>query len=139
MELSDNGARLVAKHEGLELEVYLDTKGIPTIGIGHRILPGEDFTGGITEAQAYELFRADAAEAIEAINQLVKVPLTQNQFDALVDFVFNIGQGHFAKSTLLHCLNASLYAAAAEQFEQWNIPAVIISRREDERALFETA
>ena len=142
MELSDDGCRFIARHEGIRLKVYPDTAGKPTIGIGHLIRPGEDFSAGITEAQAFDLFRADAAEAVAAVNRLVTVPLNQHQFDSLVDFTFNEGQIHLARSTLLRCLNAGHYEAAKAQMDEWVFSggkktAGLVTRRDDDQALFD--
>lgn len=87
------------------------------------------------------LLRADLGTAEAAVNRLVTVPLTQNQFDALVSLVFNIGEGNFSKSTLLRRLNAGEREAAAGQFGRWNKSkgvelAGLTKRRAAERELF---
>lgn len=97
MKLSDAGLAQIAHNEGLRLTLYFDHKGW-SIGHGHLCTPAEviKFKNGITPAQADELLRTDAANAENNVNRMVKVPLTQAQFDALVDFAYNEGAGNFA-------------------------------------------
>jgi len=110
---------IIKKHEGLRLEAYLPTKNdVWTIGYGHTHTTKQGMV--ITEAQAEALLRKDVAWVEKAINRLVVVPLTQNQFDALASLVFNIGEGGFSTSTLLRLLNSGDYAGAANQFHRWN-------------------
>jgi lysozyme len=95
----------------------------------------------ITQAQADAWLREDLAKAAACVNANVKVPLTQNQFDALTDFCFNVGVGNFIASTLLRLLNAGNYAGAATQFDRWNLAAGrvlpgLVKRRLAERQLF---
>lgn len=135
------GIALVKEFEGLKLKSYKDVVGKWTIGYGHLILPGEVFTTPITEKQAEDILRKDLKVAEDAVNKLVKVPLTQNQFDALVSFTFNLGAGNLQSSTLLKMLNASNYAGAAQQFLRWNKAggkevAGLTRRRQAESKLF---
>ena len=134
MKLSENGAKVLILREGLRLKAYKDTKGIWTIGVGHT---GPEVVEGlvITKEKAHELFQKDVAWAEDAVN-LVKVPLTQNQFDALVSFVFNIGAGAWKRSTMLKMLNLGDYVGASKQFDRWVIPIEITSRRMSEKAQF---
>ncbi len=120
MQLSADGLALLKQSEGFEPTEYLDVAGLRTIGYGHRLLAGEHFPHGVNEAQASVVLRGDVAVAESAVAHLVRVPLTQGQFDALVDFVFNLGQGRLASSTLLKDLNAQQYAVAAEQLLSWD-------------------
>ena len=120
MELSSAGMELLMKSEGFRPRVYLDVAGYPTIGYGHRLVHPETFSQGITEAQAARLLAADLRETERAVERLVKVPLHQGQFDALVDFCYNLGPGRLAQSTLLERLNAGDYAAAAQQLLRWD-------------------
>jgi lysozyme len=119
MQLSAAGMDLLKRSEGFRGQVYLDVAGLPTIGYGHRLLDGESFPAGINEAQAEAMLSLDARAAELAVHRLVKVALTQGQFDALVDFVFNLGAGRLAESTLLKDLNAGRYDAA-EQLLRWD-------------------
>jgi lysozyme len=116
---SPAGVALLKQAEGLRLEPYKDQGGKLTIGYGHLIRPGESF-GKISQLQAEQLLISDLAVAEHAVNSLVRVSITQNQFDALVSFVFNVGSGNFGSSTLLKELNAGNYNDAANQLTQWN-------------------
>lgn len=115
-----------------------------TIGIGHTgSVDGKPVAPGmtITKEKSYALLDQDAATAARAVNKSVVVPLNQNQFDALVDFTFNLGVGNFQSSTLLKKLNARDYRGAAEEFPRWNkaggeVLAGLTKRRKAERSLF---
>ena len=141
MKLSDNGLSLLERREGVRLKPYLDAAGKPTIGYGHLILPGENFSAGISEAQARELLRVDTEKAQKAVRDAVSHPLNQNQFDALVSLAFNIGANAFRGSTLVKLLNQGYVAAAAEQILAWKYAGgkpVLLARRQAEKAQFET-
>jgi len=120
MNLSAKGLKLLKDSEGFRDRVYADVVGVRTIGYGHRIKPGEDFLGGINLTRGEALLAEDVAAAEAAVAHLVRVPLTQGQFDALVDFVFNLGMGRLASSTLLEYLNAGKYNPAAWQLLAWD-------------------
>lgn len=142
MKTSEYGKRFIKEKEGLRLEAYRCSGGILTIGYGHTagVVPGMI----INKIQAEKFFLEDLEQKAEAIiNRLVKVPLTQGQYDALVSFVFNLGAGNLMKSTLLRLLNAGDYAGAAEQFERWNksggkVTAGLVKRRAEEKQMFLT-
>ena len=123
MRLSAAGLELLKRSEGFRSSTYLDVNGFPTIGYGHRLLHPESLPDGIGEAQAVEILVSDVRDAENAIERLVKVPLAQGQFDALVDFCFNLGEGRLASSTLLKVLNGGRHGAAAEQLLRWDIAA----------------
>lgn len=131
---------IIKKHEGLRLEAYLPTPNdVWTIGYGHTHTTKQGMK--ITAGQAESLLRKDIAWVEKAVNKLVVVPLTQNQFDALASLVFNIGENGFANSTLLRLLNAGDYEGAANQFLRWNKQKGVAlkgltKRREEERKLF---
>lgn len=139
MTHSDDCTALVASFEGLRTAAYQDGGGIWTIGYGHT---GDVHEGDTcTREQALEWLSYDLATADAAINRLVKVPLNQHQFDALVSFTYNVGQGNLAKSTLLSLLNQKAYDGAASQFLVWDKIAGVSSpglaiRRAKEKALF---
>src|SRR5215510_3407914 len=118
-EINQNGLELVKKSEGLRLEKYQDVAGKWTIGYGHLIKRGEVFDGPITEERASELLEHDLGLAESAVDDLVTVPLNDNQYAALVDFVYNVGKGNFEASTLLKLLNSGKYAAASNEFLKW--------------------
>lgn len=123
MKTSANGLKFIERCEGCVLHVYKDQAGLDTIGIGHLITPQEKaagtFANGITEAQALDLLSHDVQRAEQTVNSLVHVQLTQNQFDVLVDFTFNLGQGALAGSTLLRLLNAGAYSSVPSQLLLW--------------------
>lgn len=149
-DLSDFGIDLIRSFEGLRTQAYLDSVNIWTIGYGTIKYPsGKRVTKGdvCTEAQAKMYMKNDLKGFVAAINNLVKVPLNQNQFDALVSLTYNIGEGAIAGSTLLKRLNEGNYKEAAAQFDVWNkgkvkgvlqvIPG-LTNRRAKERKLFES-
>ncbi len=120
MQFSEAGLAVLKQAEGFRGQSYLDAEGYPTIGYGHRIVHPEYYPYGITEEQACVILQWDVQEAERAVEQLVKVPLTQGQFDALVDFTFNLGIARLAHSTLLQDLNQGRYDAAAQQLLRWD-------------------
>lgn len=139
MKMSDAGLALTEKFEGLRLQAYQDIVGIWTNGYGntHNVVPGST----ITLDQAVSDLRDNIAGAEYVVNRVVTVPLKQGQFDALVDFVFNLGAGNFQSSTLLRKLNAQDYAGAAAEFNKWNhaggkVVAGLTARRQAETDLF---
>jgi lysozyme len=144
MKFSAAGMELLKQSEGFRSRVYLDTSSFPTIGYGHRLQHPESFPKGIDEAQASALLTSDVIEAEQAVERLVTVPLTQGQFDALVDFCFNLGARRLAASSLLKDLNAGKYDAAVEQLLLWDhadgavVPA-LKERREAEAKLWRNA
>lgn len=109
---------LIREHEGLRLDCYLCPAGVPTIGYGHTG-PGVAMGSRIDLARAEQLLIGDIHEAEESIRKLVKVPLNENQFNALVSFVFNLGETALRSSTLLRYINARNYKAAALEFGKW--------------------
>ena len=144
MQFSAAGMELLKKSEGFRNRVYMDVAGFPTIGYGHRLLHPESFPNGIDEAQAANLLASDVRDAEQAVERLVKVTLTQGQFDALVDFCFNLGAGRLASSTLLKDLNCGRYDDAAGQLLLWDHAggeenAGLKARREAEAELWGNA
>lgn len=140
MMLSLAGLAHLKQWEGLKLSPYKDSAGLWTIGYGHLLKNGE-WWDSITEAQASQLLAQDVGTAEDAVNSLVKVTLSQPQFDALVSFVYNVGVGAFRRSTLLKLLNAGDYAGAAAQLPLWRkaggqVIQGLVNRRASEVALF---
>lgn len=134
-------ADLIKSFEGLELEAYLCPADIWTIGYGHtgNVKEGDS----ITKAEADELLDKDLQTFRNGVKRLVKVPLNENQFGALVSFAYNLGLGSLQNSTLLKLLNAGDYDGAADQFLRWNkskgkVLTGLVRRREAERAVFLT-
>lgn len=120
MQMSPAGIDLLKRSEGFSSRTYLDAAGLPTIGYGHQLVHPECFPNVISEAQAAEVLTNDLRDAEHAVARLVKVELAQGQFDALVDFCFNIGPAKLETSTLLKELNAGNYVEAAEQLLRWD-------------------
>lgn len=142
MHLSAAGLDLIKSSEGFRNRTYLDVAGFPTIGFGHRLVHPECFPAGIDEAQGEAILLNDVREAEQAVERLVKIPLTQGQFDALVDFVFNLGAGRLAGSTLLKELNAGNFDAATGELLRWDHSgehevASLKARRQAELALWD--
>lgn len=115
------GRALIKECEGFRDTAYLDTGKVWTIGWGTTEIDGKPVKPGqkITVEKAEECLSKDIAEAEKYVEALVKCPLNDNQFAALVSFMYNIGLGQFAASTMLKKLNASDYVAAAGQFNRW--------------------
>jgi lysozyme len=115
---SKDGLALTELFEGDVLTAYQDQKGVWTIGYGHTagVQPGQR----ITQAQAEAFLQDDVSTAANCVNDVVEVPLAQQQFDALVDFIFNLGTGNFKSSTLLKDINAGNVPAAIAQFKLWD-------------------
>lgn len=120
MQISDIGLLLIKQSEGYRKCVYKDCAGYPTIGYGHKLLPGEEFPDGLTQAEADLMLRGDLKEVEAAIEKLVTVPLTQGQYDALCSFIYNLGQGAFQTSTFRKMLNMGQYQQAALQILRWD-------------------
>lgn len=143
MKPSENAFNLAEASEGCVLTAYPDpgSGGDPwTIGMGSTRGVRKGMT--ITRAEAQARLVVDMTEAGNAVTRWVEVPLNQNQFDALCDFVFNLGEGNFRGSTLLKKLNAKDYTGAAAEFPRWNkasgkVMPGLVTRRAAERALFE--
>ena len=119
MQYSKEGIALTKSFESCRLTAYQDIKGIWTIGFGHV---GPEVVEGLTwtQDQADSQLVLDLTKAEHAVNTLVTVPLTQGQFDALVDFAFNLGCNAEKGSTLLKLVNQGDFANAAAQFELWD-------------------
>lgn len=117
LRLNNEGIGHVKRLEGLELTAYRDQAGVLTIGYGHT----HSVTSGmqITEPEAEALLRKDVAWAENVVNSLVRVPLGQNQFNALVSWVFNVGPAAAKNSTLIRELNKGDYAVVPAQLARW--------------------
>lgn len=143
MPISNKGIELIRKFEGLRLKPYYDAVGKLTIGYGHVIRKDEHFPldEAITEEKAENLLIEDLKHVEAVIQRIVTYPLSEGQFDALASFIFNLGEGNFAKSTLLKKLNAGDLDGAAEEFLRWNraggreLPG-LTKRRAAEQELF---
>lgn len=132
-------SKIEEEFEGCKLEAYLCPAGVATLGYGHTANVSMGDT--CTVAQARTWLQADLGTALSAVTRLVHVQLTQNERDALVDFVYNEGQGNFAHSTLLATLNKGDIDGACDQLSQWNkgggiVLAGLVRRRAAEQELF---
>lgn len=147
MQTSSAGRAAIMQREGVVLTAYPDpaTGGEPwTIGVGHTSAAGPSkVTKGmkITRAEADQILSRDLRTFEAAVNSAVRVPLSQNEFDALVSLAFNIGSGAFKKSTLVRKLNAGDRKGAADQFLVWNkaggkVLKGLVNRRKSERLQF---
>ena len=139
LTIGEKGLELIKSFEGLRLRAYLCPAKVWTIGYGHT----GDVRGGqvITQSQADDLLKQDLRRFEIAVRKLVKVPLTQNQFDALVSFAYNVGEAALSRSTLLRKLNAGDLAGTKLEFAKWNkgggkVLAGLTRRRADEANLF---
>ncbi len=142
-KISENGIKFLQSVEGFSSKAYWDVKGW-SIGFGH-FMGATKTLDNISYSKAIELLMNDLAWSENVIKKYVKVSLTQNQHDALVSFIYNLGETNFAKSTLLKKLNVNDFAGAANEFKNWNKERkngllvandVLTARREKERQLF---
>ena len=140
MRISQEGVDLIKHFEGCYLDAYLCPAGVWTVGYGHTKGVKE---GDAIEQEAAEAFLIEDLESFEqAVTRLVEVPLTQQQFDALVSWTFNLGAGNLAESTLLRKLNNYQYAEVPEQMMRWvraggQVLDGLVRRRAAEAALFQ--
>ena len=143
MKPTENLIQMIKKNEGFSPRIT-DDVGHPMIGFGCNLSVAEakKYEGQtISEVEAVSLLLSRLTPVVDLVNKIVKVPLTQNQFDALCDLVYNIGSGAFSKSTLLKKLNGKDYAGAASEFVKWNMAggkvlSGLTKRREEEKKLF---
>ncbi|EMC3650485.1 lysozyme [Citrobacter braakii] len=144
MQTSDKGIALIKQFEGCKLTAYQDSVGVWTIGYGWtQPVDGKSIRAGMTIKQetAERLLKTGLVSYESDVSRLVKVGMTQGQFDALVSFTYNLGARSLSTSTLLRKLNAGDYAGAADEFLRWNkaggkVLNGLSRRREAERALF---
>ena len=149
MKSSDKLLELIKESEGFSSTPYLCPAKIPTIGYGSTRYPDSRKVSlsdnPITKEEATTYLRFDVVDAEKLVTKSVTVPLTQGQFDALVDFVYNLGPGAFLGSTLLKVLNNGDYSTASNEFLKWNKARVdgilkelpgLTKRRKAEQQLF---
>lgn len=162
MKISDRGIEWLKDKEGCVKQndkhiIYDDRTKFPilpdgplpkgaTIGYGHLIKPGEDFSKGLTEKQATELLMNDIAKAQRVVQENITPPLSQNQYDALVSLAFNIGAGNFKNSTIVKYINdknyvSNIYPTQEKAWKAWNrsngkVSTGLINRRNYEWEMF---
>ncbi len=131
---------MVERFEGVSLKRYIDADGHPTIGYGHECKPNDGLEE-LTEDQAMLLLRKDLFNAALAVTRLTSVQLNDNQYSALIDFVFNLGSGVYQASTLRRTINRHDFQDTPKQFNRWvyggnvKLPG-LITRRKAEADLF---
>lgn len=142
--ITQDGLDLIKRFEGFEPEVYLDAAGLPTIGYGHLIRKGEHkmFENGIGELAAQALLAKDVWAAENGVLRLIDVPLTDNQFNALVSFTFNLGSGALQRSTLRRKVNREEHEDVPAEFMRWVWAGGrklkgLVRRREAEAGLYQ--
>ena len=142
---SENCYKLIKKYEGFSSKPYKCPAGIPTIGYGSTFyLNGDKVTmkdTPISEEVALSILFSVVEDFSKKVEKLLKVPVNQNQFDALVDFSYNLGIGNFQKSTLLKLVNNKDFIGASKQFKKWNksngkVLNGLTNRRKEEEELF---
>ncbi len=144
MSISNTGIDLIKNFETLECKAYLCPAGVWTVGWGTTFKPdGKKVTSKdeVTEKEALEYLKHDISDAEKTINMFVSIELTQNEFDALVSFVYNIGRENFRTSTLLKRLNNNDLIGIAIEFTYWvhgggKVLPGLVARRNKERELF---
>lgn len=139
MNISEKGLQLLKHYEGCELNAYRCSADVLTIGYGHTKGVTEDMV--ITQEEADQMLQDEMPEYESYINDMVTVDLNQDQFDAMVCWVYNLGSGNLASSTLLKVLNEGDYEAVPEQMKRWNkaggkVLNGLIKRRDSEAKLF---
>jgi lysozyme len=139
MKISEKGLSIIKKYEGLKLSAYKCPAGVWTIGFGHTKTAKKGMV--ITYEQAIELLKSDVIYAENTVSK-TQIILTQNQFDALVSFVFNVGYDNFLKSTLLKLVKKDVFnPAISHQFCRWvygggKVLPGLVKRRKDEAKLY---
>lgn len=142
MKTSEAGIQAIEQREGSRMRAYRDSKCVWTIGVGHtgRMSPPKVRPwSSITPAECLAYLATDLGPVEAAINRCVKVPMTQNQFDALASLGFNIGCGGLAGSSVVKMLNVGNIAEASNDFLLWDHPSELLGRRQSERKQFLTA
>ncbi len=156
MEISEHGKKKIREWEGSRARPYRDAGGKLTIGVGHLLTKSElssgkiwiqgqaaPYAAGLSDQQIMDLLGRDLTGAVQAVNDGVEVELSQNQFDALVSFCFNVGGSAFKNSTLLRLLNQGVYGEVPAQLRRWvrcngKVAQGLVSRREHELELWQS-
>mgnify|MGYP001384206328 CR=1 FL=1 len=143
MKTSERGINLIQHFEGFYNKPYYCPAGVLTIGYGTVIQDPTPYMNGITKEQATELMMKEVVRNEKSIGRLIVAPLNQNQFDALISFVYNLGAGNLQISTLRRKINSLDYAGAANEFLKWckaggRVLPGLVRRRKVEAELFMT-
>lgn len=119
--ITKEGLGLIKRFEGFSPVIYPDAAGLPTIGYGHLLRPGEAemFRNGISKEAGVALLIKDVEASEQAVLRLITVPLTDGQFNALVSFTFNLGSGALQRSTLRRKVNREEHAYVPAEFMKW--------------------
>jgi len=120
LRISSNGVKFITKWEGLKLSKYLCPAGKWTIGVGHVILPHENISDTITKERAESILRSDLVRFEKAIKKFITVRLNQNQFDALVSFIFNTGEGGIRNTSVQSTVNEQKFSEVPEKLQMWS-------------------
>lgn len=146
LKISEKGIALIKDAEGFSAKPYQDVAGYWTIGYGHKILETDDIypygeKNLITNEEAENILLRDISWAERCVNANVSAPLTQNQYDALISFVYNVGCGNFEQSMMLKLINDGDFETASEEFKRWvyskgRYIAGLENRRTKERQTF---
>jgi lysozyme len=145
VKTGEAGLEIIKMFEGFRSEPYLCPAGVATIGFGStRGVDGNRVTlehGAISRDEAEEMLAHDLQNVEKSVGRLIRVPLTQNQFDALVSFTYNLGSGRLQSSTLRSKLNREDYEGAADEFPKWvkaggRVLPGLVKRRVVERRIF---
>lgn len=155
LDISEKGIELIKLWEGFKPQIYKDVVGLLTIGVGHLVTTSEKTQGYVfvegtklpldrswTSEEVNLVLKKDLSRFVDSINKLVKVPLTQNQFDALVSFSFNVGVGNFSNSTLLKVINQGKLNLVQSELRKWvkaggKTVQGLVNRRNNEIKLWE--
>lgn len=139
MNVSQNGINLIKKWEGLRLKAYQDSVGVWTIGFGHT--KGVKRGDTCTAWQAEQWLKEEARSHMTVAERLIRVPLNQNQYDALTSFHYNLGKNILSGSNLLNLINSKKWNEAAKKMKEYNraggkVLQGLVNRRNDEASLF---
>jgi lysozyme len=142
-QVDEKGYQLIRTFEGYSPFEYKDAAGYPTIGFGHLITGVDRITQPLVGAAAEQLFERDVSAATEPMNKLLKTSLSQNQYDALTSFTYNVGTGNLARSSLLRYINSNQQLEVPQQFLLWvkaggKVNKGLVFRRKQEANLYKS-
>lgn len=139
--------RLISEFEGLRLKPYTELSGDATIGYGHQIHRGpatiadDEKYAGFDESAAEQLLIDDLDGTVSVVSTTIRVPMLQNQFDALCSFCYNVGPDNFRHSTLVRLFNSGANVSASREFDKWDkcngaVLGGLVRRRAAEKKMF---